>query len=212
MPSNVFRPCKKSSEEELCRCKRGFIECELKAIESRGSCRICIDKAAKHLQKSKCILGSESEFGPVSDPGSVGKDSIIFSPAISDSFVFGENPKGADAVNFPESEDTVVPSDKEESTEINNDTISSQEDDSERVKIEEKKGSMNISLVAGSGGLLLIVIITSLIVLKRRRRRSDDNVQRRENSDWYFDIAPSRNKKGDSAKSTHSTVTRTVFD
>ena len=76
------------------------------------------------------------------------------------------------------------------------------------MKVEKKKASMNIPLVAGSGGLLIIVIITSLIVLKRRRRSTGDNVQRRENS-WYFDIVPSRNKKGDS---THSNVTRTVVD
>ena len=48
---------------------------------------------------------------------------------------------------------------------------------------------------------------SSPVLDKKRRRSSDENVQR-ENS-WYFDIVPSRYKKGDS---THSSVTRTVFD
>ena len=254
--TNEFRPCKESSEE--CRCRRGFTECELKATESRGSCRICINKAMRHLQKSKCIPDTvrvtdhnESEFGPVSDSGSVSKDSILFSPTDGDNFEFGPvsdseidsimfSPTAGDSFEFDPNTVTVekpnfgqvifpgggstvdfVPSDKEASTKISNDTITNQEDDSGNEeddgngdsdeivrKVENKKASMNLPLVAGSGGLLIIVIITSLIVLKRRRRNTSDNVQRRENS-WYFDIVPSRNKKGDS---THSNVTRTVVD
>ena len=233
----VFRLCKESTEE--CRCRKGFTVCDLKATESRGSCRICINKALKHLQRSKCIQGrvikhNESEFGPVSGLGTVGKDLIRFSPTEGESFVFDQNPVnvehpkfgegsvnfenpklGEGSVNFPGSQLTtnVVPSDKEESNGVNNDTITNQEDDSDddsdtRVQFEDKKASMSIPMAAGSGGLLLILIITSLIVmLKKRRRSSDENVQR-ENS-WYFDIVPSRHKKGDS---THSSVTRTVFD
>ena len=245
----AFRLCNESSEE--CRCRRGFTECELKATESRGSCRICINKAMRHLQKSKCILdsrvtdhnesdpvsdsvvakeplmfsptaGDSFEFGPVSD-SVVAKEPLMFSPTAGDSFEFDPNAVNVGQVIFPEGESTVdfVPSGKQESTEISSDTITNQEDDSGNEeddgngdsdeivrKVENKKASMNLPLVAGSGGLLIIVIITSLIVLKRRRRNTSDNVQRRENS-WYFDIVPSRNKKGDS---THSNVTRTVVD
>ena len=220
--SEVFRLCKESSEE--CRCRRGFTECQLKATESRGSCRVCINKAMKHLQKSKCIISrvekpNESGFGPVSGFGSViGKDSLIFSPTDADRFEFGqnagngENPKfGEGSVNFPGSQDTVnvIASDTEESNGINNDTVINHEDDingdhsDERIEIEDKKVSMNIPFVAGCGGLLFIVIITSLIVVKRRKRSTYDDNMQRENS-WYFDIVPSRNKKG---ASTHSNVT-----
>ena len=174
----------------------------------------------KHLQKSKCIISrvektNESELGPVSGFGSVGKVSLIFSPTDADRYEFGqnagnsENPKFDEGpVNFPGSQDTVnvIASDTEESNGIKNDTVINHEDDKpngdERIEIEDKKASMNMPLVAGCGGLLLIVMITSLIVVKRRKRRPDDDVQR-ENS-WYFDIVPSRNKKG---ASTHSNVT-----
>ena len=215
--SEVFRLCKEGSEE--CRCRRGFTECELKATESRGSCRVCINMAMKHLQKSKCrrIKHNESEFGPVPGFGSDGKDLMIFSSTEDDRYVFGQNavnveyPKfGEGSVNFPGGEDTVnVASDTEGLNGSNSGTAINHEDDIDAVKlsdegvvIEDKKASMNMPMVAGSGGLFLIVIIASLIVVKRRRRSPDDNVQR-ENS-WYFDIVPSRNKKGDSA---HSNVT-----
>ena len=210
----VFSKCNRNFED--CRCKKGFTECELKGSDS-GRCTLCVDEELKHLRKSKCrkkvtLDLNASKFGPVSNNGG---DTTDHSLRSSDNFIFENNP-AQDGVNFPENDNVnfdVTEENRatEEKEEKHIDESDEEEDSDIRGAIKEMNTSLNITMMSGFGGLLLVIVIiaaTSLMIVRRRRRGRNENVEPRENS-WYFDIVPSRHKKGDSA---HSTVTRTIIE
>ena len=205
----VFSKCNRNFED--CRCKKGFTECDLKGSDS-GRCTLCVDEELKHLRKSKCrkkVTLDASKFGPVSNGG----DTTDQSPRNKDNFIFENNP-AQDGVNFPENDNVnfdVTEENRatEEKEEKHIDELDEEEDSDIRGAIKEMNTSLNITMMSGFGGLLLVIVIiaaASLMIVQRRRRGRNENVEPRENS-WYFDIVPSRHKKGDSA---HSTVTRTI--